>query len=84
MSSFAPKLRIAVAELAQETDSFSPLRTGLDEFECYGLFRRSELLERMRGTGPIGGLLDAVTESTRDVDLVPLLRAWPRSTLRST
>jgi hypothetical protein len=26
MSTSAPKLRIAIAELAQETDSFSPLR----------------------------------------------------------
>ena len=41
-------MRIAVAELAQETDSFSPLRAVVADFESYGLFRGNEILERMR------------------------------------
>lgn len=76
MPASTPVLRIAVAELAQETDSFSPLRAGIDEFESYGLFRGNEVLERMRGTGPIGGFLEVAAEQAGKVELVPLIRAW--------
>lgn len=69
-------MRIAVAEVAQETDSFSPLRAGLNEFESFGLYRGAEIIERMRGAGPLGGLLEVVDEQRRPVELVPLLRAW--------
>ena len=53
-------MRIAVAEIAQETDSFSPLVTKLCDFETYGLFEAEELLRRMQRVGPIGGLLEVV------------------------
>ena len=76
MSPAAPQLRIAVAELAQETDSFSPLRTGIDDFANYGLYRGDEILERMAGAGPIGGLLEVVAAQSRPIKLLPLLRAW--------
>ena len=69
-------MRIAIAELAQETDSFSPLRTGLAEFETYGLFTGNEILDRMQGTGPLGGFLDAAAEQTGPLEIVPLLRGW--------
>ncbi|MFN0198832.1 MAG: M81 family metallopeptidase [Planctomycetaceae bacterium] len=69
-------MRIAVAEIAQETDSFSPLRADLSEFESYGLYRGLDVIERMRGAGPIGGLLDVVAEQSSPVELVPLIRAW--------
>ena len=69
-------MRIALAELAQETASFSPLRTGLPEFETYGLYYGNEVLERMAGAGPVGGFLDFVGEHRPDINVVPLLRAW--------
>lgn len=69
-------MRIAVAELAQETDSFSPLRAGLADFESYGLFRGGEILERMRGAGPIGGFLEIAAAQPGKVEVVPLVRAW--------
>ena len=72
------EMRIAVAELVQETDSFSPLRTGLAEFESYGLYRGDEILARCRGAGPIGGLLEIAAAQPGKVELVPLLRAVGR------
>src|SRR5438045_1777535 len=69
-------MRIAVAELAQETDSFSPLCAGLSEFEAFGLFRGPEILERMRDAGPLGGLIELAEKQPGKVELVPLLRAW--------
>lgn len=69
-------MRIAVAEIAQETDSFSPMTAGIQDFETYGLFFGDEILERMPGVGPLGGLLEVVAEQTEPVELVPLVRAW--------
>lgn len=69
-------MRIAVAEIAQETDSFSPMVTDLSDFETYGLFYGEELIERMRGVGPIGGMLEVVAEQSEQVELVPIVRAW--------
>jgi microcystin degradation protein MlrC len=69
-------MRIAVAEIAQETGSFSPMVAELSDFETYGLFFGQEIIERMRGVGPIGGLLDVVTEQNNPVELLPLVRAW--------
>jgi microcystin degradation protein MlrC len=69
-------MRIAIAELAQETASFSPLRTGLPEFDTYGLYYGDDVLKRMAGAGPLGGFIDTVAEQNSPVDVVPLLRAW--------
>jgi microcystin degradation protein MlrC len=75
-SPLVPAMRIAIAEWVQETDSFTPLRTGLAQFEEYGLYRGQELLDRLRGAGPIGGLLEVAAERPEAIQWVPLLRAW--------
>ncbi len=58
-------MRIAVAEIAQETDSFSPMAADLKDFEAYGLYFGDEILERMPGVGPIGGFLEVAAERSR-------------------
>jgi microcystin degradation protein MlrC len=68
-------MRIAVAEVAQETDSFSPMAADLKDFESYGLYFGNEILERMRGVGPIGGFLE-VAAGESDIVLFPIIRAW--------
>lgn len=69
-------MRIAVAEIAQETDTFSPMTADINDFKAYGLFYGPEILERMRGAGAIGGLLEIVDEQTEPVELLPIIRAW--------
>ena len=69
-------MRIAVAEVAQETDSFSPMIADRSDFEETGLYFGDEILERMRGVGPIGGFLDVVAEQSEPVTLLPIIRAW--------
>ena len=69
-------MRIVVAEIAQETDSFSSLVADRRDFEANGLFFGDEILERMRGVGPIGGFLEVVAEQVEAVDLRPIVRAW--------
>ncbi|MGE0606180.1 MAG: M81 family metallopeptidase [Pirellulales bacterium] len=72
-------MRIALAELGQETDSFSPLVADLSDFEAYGLYFGQQILERVQGVGPLGGFLEAVNEATAagsQVSLLPIMRAW--------
>src|SRR6185369_10863679 len=69
-------MRIALAEIAQETDSFSPIVADLQDFQAYGLYLGNEILERMRGVGPLGGFLEVVAEQKAPITLLPLLRAW--------
>ena len=69
-------MRVAFGELYQETDTFSPVRTGIESFEAYGLYQGSELLDRLIGVGPIGGFLEIMREHGIDCELFPLSRAW--------
>lgn len=69
-------MRIAIAEVAQETDSFSPLIADRSDFEAYGLYFGDEILERMRGVGPIGGFLEVAAEQSEPIELLPIIRAW--------
>jgi microcystin degradation protein MlrC len=68
-------MRVAVAEIAQETDSFSPMIADLSDFEAYGLYVGNDMLERMKGVGPIGGFLDIAAEQ-KGVCILPILRAF--------
>jgi microcystin degradation protein MlrC len=69
-------VRIAVAEIAQETDSFSPLRADLKDFEAHGLYLGREIRDRMPGVGPVGGFLEVAAGQGTPIDLVPIIRAW--------
>ena len=69
-------IRIAVAAIAQETDTFSPMVADLKDFEGYGLYFGDEILARMRGIGPIGGFLEVAAEQHPTAELLPLVRAW--------
>ena len=69
-------MRIAVAEIAQETDSFSSLTADLTDFESYGLYFGAEILQRMPGVGPIGGFLEIAAGQTAPVTILPIVRAF--------
>jgi len=70
------KLRIAFAEFAQETDSFSPIVAELSDFEAYGLYFGDEVTNRSRGVGPLGGFLEIADAEPDGVELFPVMRAW--------
>jgi len=69
-------MKIAVAEIVHETDTFTPARVGLEPFEANGLYQGAAVLDQLAGVGAIGGLLQAVDERGVDCDLVPLVRAF--------
>lgn len=69
-------MKVAIAEIAQETDSFSPITTSRAEFETNGLYFGAESLDLLQGVGPLGGFLEVAAEQTADVEIVPIVRAW--------
>ena len=73
-------MKIAIAQIWQETHTFCSNPTGLREFQQGGLFYGDEIIEKMRGLGEMGGFLEAL----EGVGLVPILRAWAMSGGRVT
>ena len=69
-------MRIAAAEIGQETDTFSPLDTTLELFESHGLFYGDEIVEMVKGEGMIGAFLDQLDKEPDEIELFPIIRAW--------
>jgi microcystin degradation protein MlrC len=63
-------MRIAIASISQETASFTPVPTTLDDFRHFGLYEGDEVLKEVAAAGPLAGFMHAVEEE--GVDLVPL------------
>jgi microcystin degradation protein MlrC len=76
-------LRVGVASLIQETNTFSPLPCTLADFDVHGVFEGPVAGETFAGTNTeFGGALAQVTEAGESA--VPLLRAWSMSSGRLT
>jgi microcystin degradation protein MlrC len=70
-------MRIAIAEIGQETCSFTPVRTTVDTFRQYGLYTGAEVIPaRAEGGGTLAGFLRAVREEGIALDPVPIISAW--------
>ncbi len=68
---------VAVAEIAQETDSFSPVLTTLRDFEAGALHYGPEVIAKAdpKSTA-IGGFVQAIAEhGDGEVSVLPILRA---------
>src|SRR5437762_3322494 len=68
-------MRLAIAEVSQETGSFLPARSTLQTFRDGILAYDDEMLEAFRDRLEVGGALAAGRERG-DVEWVPLLAAW--------
>jgi microcystin degradation protein MlrC len=78
-------MKIALAQIWQETNTFSPVSTDLSAFELNDLYLGAEIPEYMRGVGEIGGFLEALQDAgAGKFELVPILRAWAMSSGRVT
>jgi len=69
-------MRIALIHVGQETNDFNPLPTTLRDYQSFGIFEGEEMLRRFKGMGQIGGYLDAVEESGKTIETVPIVRGW--------
>lgn len=71
-------MRIAVASIVQETNTFSPLRSTLEDFTVQGLWTGEQAVELSRGSNT--EFAGAVSElEAAGATVVPLLRAWAMS-----
>jgi microcystin degradation protein MlrC len=71
----AEKKVIAVAQIQQETNIFSPVKTTLSDFEALGLYYGDEILT-LAQKDELGGFLKAVKDSGRgSIDVVPIIKA---------
>ena len=69
-------MRLALFLMGQETDTFNPSPTTLEDFERFGIYHGQEILEKLRGNGTVGGFIEAVESSEIDIEIVPLTRGW--------
>ena len=66
----------------QETNSFSPVATKLEDFEALGIYRGNDVLDAMEGQtlAPLWGFIKAIRDSAADsVELIPILSATAMS-----
>jgi microcystin degradation protein MlrC len=75
-------MRIGIAQLWQETNTFNPLPTTRVEFETFGLLRGDEFIARMAETNEPGGFIQSLRKWPEKPELVGLVRlpAWPSGT----
>src|SRR5436190_1001802 len=74
-------MRIGVASIMQETNTFSPLVCTLADFEAHGLLEGRAVLDALRGTNTeAAGAIAALDEA--GVEALPLVRAWAMSSGR--
>jgi len=71
-------MRIAIAQVRQETNTFSPVAGTLEEFKQRGLYYNTNFLDEIksRGEGEISGFLNAAEEEKLDIEFFPILRAY--------
>ena len=71
-------MRIAVAQIWQETNTFSPVIADFEDFEAFRLHVGEEVILHCGDGQEIGGYV-AVAEAAEDLELVPILAAgaWP-------
>lgn len=68
-------MRIALIQVAQETDDFNPLPTTLADYESFGIYEGAAI-EQLRDYGQIGGHYEAIRRSGLDIETVPIIRAF--------
>jgi microcystin degradation protein MlrC len=72
-------MRIALAQVWQETNTFNPVSTTRADFEQFGIVRGAELLEKMAETNELGGFIQSLRQWPEKPELAGLVRfpAWP-------
>ena len=76
------RVRIAIGQLWQETNTFNPLATTRRDFEEFGVLFGQKMVERMADTNELGGFIQSLKEWPESPEIVGLARlpAWPGGT----
>ena len=72
-------MRIALAQVWQETNTFNPIPTTRRDFDQFGVVSGNQLLETMAETNELGGFIQTLRTWPERPELVGLVRypAWP-------
>jgi len=72
-------MRIGVAQVSQESNTFNPLPTTRQNFISFGYQRGRELIEQLRETSEVGGFIQSLEVWPEKPEIVGLARmmAWP-------
>jgi microcystin degradation protein MlrC len=69
-------MRIAIADIGQETCSFTPVLTTVDTFRQYGLYESQDIEKYGKGNGYVGAFFQAAADEGIDLDPVPIISGW--------
>lgn len=67
-------MRIAICEFHQETNSFNPFPSPLEDYEVFGLWSGEELLKNGNGTSALDGMIHTLQEE--HAEIIPTYRMW--------
>jgi len=71
------RIRIAIGQIWQEQNTFSPVKTNLEDFKQFGLYFGEEIIKRFSDTNELGGFISAAREENQiNIELIPTIRAW--------
>lgn len=68
-------VNIALAQVKQESNTFSPVLCELNDFLREGLYFGEEIIEHLGDKGEIGGFMERAKMEQMDFELFPILRA---------
>lgn len=69
-------MRIALIHISQETNTFNPAPTTLDDYRSFGVYEGRAVLDNLTGKDQISGYLDAIRASSLSVETVPIIRGY--------
>ena len=68
-------MRIAIAKIFQETNTFNPVPFKLEDFERFGIYFGEMIIDKFRGVGELGGFINVCEEQGESVEMFPLICA---------
>jgi microcystin degradation protein MlrC len=77
-------MRIAIAQLSQESNTFNPLATTRQDFEHFGVLRGAEIVDQMADTNELGGFIQSLRNWPQQPEIVALVRLWAWPAGRAT
>ena len=70
------RMKIAVAQIKQETNTFNPVKTTIDTFRRYGFFKGPEIISNIK-TNEVGGFIDTLRDAKHKIE--PILATYAQS-----
>ncbi|MEF9426685.1 MAG: M81 family metallopeptidase [Candidatus Mariimomonas ferrooxydans] len=70
-----PDLKIAIGQIWQEQNTFSPVKTVLEDFKQFGLYYGDEIMNKFSEVNELGGFIKTLTHQ-KNIKIIPTIRAW--------